>query len=535
MLAVSCGGGGGGGGAVSWQDSSKLHNGGGNSGWGSGNQTGGGSSFSGGSIELLCESIPSFFSPIDHMDISLVINGSSAEFPGLDTNAKKDVLGLSNGDKVSGILYIYLEGEESPRVAVLDETEITLTTSLNFKVPYKYRAYDLSDNLLTTGVYYSRDGIDLSAYTDSTIAGWECDGTTHYGSVVTSVRGDIELFAVDAASAITIPDVTLSVSGYPSTASENSGVYGLTDLTGSFTVKANPASASFPSGVKYVWSISKIGGFDVPDSILDALQDNDEITITSEMLTAMGISSLNDISTNSSNPDRINVNCTVKHDSLPSSEWKSAALLQIKIYQMIGNKPAPNVIGDIVFKDGSAMTYAEFNVLDPTTQNAKKAAAIAVIFDATNKLGISLTEDSGSVWAPTGTIGYDTLFATSETDGSGNWTVITGGDPVNTAGSNAATNYYPFYYCNNYTASGVGGWYLPSKGEFDSLASYLTTVNTTLSSLSGAAAAVSGTYWTSSQLSSGANQAFGFDASPGYTSGFLKNTIRKIRAIKKFD
>ncbi len=106
---------------------------------------------------------------------------------------------------------------------------------------------------------------------------------------------------------------------------------------------------------------------------------------------------------------------------------------------------------------------------------------------------------------------------------------------MNTAGSNAATNYYPFYYCNNYTASGVGGWYLPSKGEFDSLASYLTTVNNALSSLSGAAAAVSGTYWTSSQLSSGADQAFGFDASPGYTSGFLKNTIRKIRAIKKFD
>ena len=203
-LITSCGGGGGGGGAVSFSGSNELHNGGGNSGWGAGNQTGNGiggnSSFSSGSNELLFESFPSFFYPIDHMDISLNINGTPAEFPGLDTTAKKDVLGLKNGDKVSGTLFIYLAGEESPRVAVLDETEITLTTILNFKVPYKYRAYSLSNELLVSGEYFSRDGIDLSAKTVAPIAGWRCDqnGTRHSGGIITGVRGDIDLYAVDS-------------------------------------------------------------------------------------------------------------------------------------------------------------------------------------------------------------------------------------------------------------------------------------------------------------------------------------------------
>ena len=275
-------------------------------------------------------------SPILKIEIYLTINGVEQEVIVADETTTTDVLPVIKADDViSGYAKIYLP-DNDVRVAHLDETEVQLSETLKFKVPYKYRAYDLSNDLVDSGEYFSRNGIDLSVYTDSTIAGWECDGTIHYGSVVTGVRGDIDLYAVLNTGSITIPDVTVTVSGYPSTATANSGIYRLADLTGSFTVKANPASASFPSGAKYVWSISKIGGSAVSDSILDALQDNDEITITSAMLTAMGISSFNDISTNSSNPDKIKVICTVKHDALPSSEWRSnnASPLQIKIWRL---------------------------------------------------------------------------------------------------------------------------------------------------------------------------------------------------------
>ena len=846
MLAIitSCGGGGGGG-AVSFQGSgAKYHNGGGNSGFGIGNQTGGGfgsgSSFSSGSDELLFESFPSFFSPIDHMDISLNINGTSSEFTGLDTNAKKDVLGLRNGDKVSGTLYIYLEGEESPRVAVLDETEITLTTSLKFKVPYKYRAYDLVNNLLTSGEYFSSDGINLETETQGSIAGWRCDqdGSIHYGGHVSGVRGDIDLFAVDAAGAITIPTPALAITDTPSSATLNNTVYLLSSL-GDFKVKVNPESGSFPSGVKYEWQISVISRGTVPDTILSALENSQEITIDSSMLAAMGINNISDIATNPSSPDSIVVKCKVKHDSLPSSEWKDCTALLIKICKapvitaaasagsidvddsteypltitvtgatgtplipvlnpasassllaidtptqvdaatgtynidigigsgtaenlgkvwfdddtvvtvqipdpsgvmaaptititlvnkyicklknsngtnvgslptynidgqlsfstatasvgtdpsgrdiaafrdtadnrvykesdfpitfnsnnfskrvitlqaipefefiptggdgdgsthagtaadpyaikkdvpssnvnayvwpgtnygdieitvdppfsthgllkigtgssliqwednpdpaaiaampaggityevtvtdtgsgfaktiyvtamkpIIGTKSAPDSLYDIVFKDGSAMSRTEFSSLDVDTKNAKAADAIAVIFDAANKLGISLREDSGSAWAPSGSTGNSYCFSTTDTDGSLNWAQITSMDAAHT-GSNAGMYYAAFYYCNNYSASGVGGWYLPAKEELRTLNTNKATVNNTLASILGAAT-ISGDYWSSSQYSPGGDtQAWGYDANLNNIAGFPKENIRKVRAVKKFN
>ncbi len=86
---------------------------------------------------------------------------------------------------------------------------------------------------------------------------------------------------------------------------------------------------------------------------------------------------------------------------------------------LLGPKASPSEVGDIVFNNGRAVAYSDGLVLD----DAAKAAAVAVIFDATNKTGVGL-QQSKLTWAPEGTTGYTTKFATNDADGSGNWAVI---------------------------------------------------------------------------------------------------------------
>ncbi len=531
-LITSCGGGGGGGGAVSFQDNPGLHNGGGAGGWGNGNQTGGG--FGGSEIQnsnLLISQMAAL-EGITKIEIHLTINGVEQEVIVADATTTTDVLPeISVGDIVSGYAEIYL-ADRPMRTAQLDETEITLSNTLKFKVPYYYTAYALdgSTELVSDTLYYARDGIDLSAYTTGSIVGWECNGIIHSGGYVTGVRGDIDLFAKENSGSITIPDVSLSVSGSPSGSTLVSGVYQLTNMTGDFKVKASPQSGTFPSGVKYVWSITMSSGGSIP-----AFETStDEITLTLNSADVKDLLRLDEIrvSKNSSNASRINVSCTVKHDSLPSSEWKDATPpLQIKIWKApIGTKPAPDTVGDIVFKDGSAC--ASGSSLSADQQNA----AIAVCFDAANKLGVAKDESTVTIWAPGGTYGYNHKFSTSVSSGSGNWGVIQSEDPSGAV--NAATNYPAFNYCNNYNAAGVSGWYLPAIDELSTLSnsSTLPTVNAALSQISGST--VTGYYWSSSQYPNTDSDAWAVWSDWPNQASFTKDDIinnYKVRPIKKFD
>lgn len=205
LCVFSCGGGGGG--MVAFSDKDQLHNGGGAGGFGTGNQTGNGFDPINGSditsSDLLISQMAALPN-ITNVRIELVINGVAQEAIIADASTTTDVLPkISIGDIVSGRAYIYSASEESPRVAELDQTEIILHNTLKFKVPYKYEAYDVIGGLVANGTYYARDGINLSAVTTSDIAGWQCveDGTVHYGSYVTGVRGDIRLDAVLQAGA----------------------------------------------------------------------------------------------------------------------------------------------------------------------------------------------------------------------------------------------------------------------------------------------------------------------------------------------
>ena len=217
LLMLACGGGGGGGGFVAFQDKPGVHNGGDSGGFGSGNQTGGGFgdngfSSSSSSDGLLFETVPSFFYPIDHIDVSLDISGSPAEFPGLTTSATKDVLGLSNGDEVSGTLLITLS-DGSTRNATLSPTTIGIDTKLSFAVTYNYILVDGAGNEAEqTGTYTSFGGIDVSGITwtstpggGTNISNWKSDSGATYPAdgTITGITGDVRLTSMYGSSGIT--------------------------------------------------------------------------------------------------------------------------------------------------------------------------------------------------------------------------------------------------------------------------------------------------------------------------------------------
>ncbi|MBR6216580.1 MAG: leucine-rich repeat protein [Spirochaetaceae bacterium] len=275
-VITSCGGGGGGGGLVAFAPSeggtAAPHNGGDASGWGTGTQTGNGFDPQGQSIEeseagLLISQMAAL-SGITGVTIELTINGTPYPAINADETTTTAVLPkIKAGDKISGKATIYVMDDE-PRVAYLDETEATLHGVLKFKVPYKYRANDLAGQEVANGTYYARDGINL--YTDDTVAGWHCveDGTVHYGSYVTGVRGDIRLNAVSASGA---PVLNASASPeilYARATSSDTTTITIRNVTGSLTITPSPASVlandppvqdnSDPS--KYTVNIYFLGG-----------------------------------------------------------------------------------------------------------------------------------------------------------------------------------------------------------------------------------------------------------------------------------
>ncbi len=217
----------------------------------------------------------------------------------------------------------------------------------------------------------------------------------------------------------------------------------------------------------------------------------------------------------------------------------------------IGTKIKPDAVGDIVFNDGSAMPYEDLAALDSDTKNAKKAAAIAVIYYKGNSdsllgettLGVALneTERTGSNeihWTKTGTTtGYDTDFTdirlnisknsapaepylnvtngsntyyfTGDFDGRDNWEYIQSVDP--TGAADAQNNYPPFYIVQQYasenglTGDAATGWYLPTAVEMYYMYAQLSSVlNPAIEAAGGTGIATSPQdfnrkYWTSNQ------------------------------------
>ena len=183
-------------------------------------------------------------SGITGITIELTINGTPYPAINADETTTTAVLPkIKAGDKISGKATINLMDGE-PRVAFLDETEAALHGVLKFKVPYTYTANNLAGQPVASGTYFARDGINLAAQTVDPIAGWQCaeDGSVHYGSYVTGVRGDITLNAVSASGA---PVLNASASPeilYARATSSDTTTITIRNVTGSLTITPSPAS-----------------------------------------------------------------------------------------------------------------------------------------------------------------------------------------------------------------------------------------------------------------------------------------------------
>ena len=201
------------------------------------------------------------------------------------------------------------------------------------------------------------------------------------------------------------------------------------------------------------------------------------------------------------------------------------------------NPYSTGLVGDIVLSDGKYITATNYEKYsEQLTQTA-----VAVIFDVSgsNKKGVGLVQGTGLAWAKSGTTGYSTTFATSDADGSGNWSVIQTNDPTGAAG--AATNYPAFNFANTYGVSVAGnadGWYLPAKDELgnlcDSYRASGSAVKEALEKCTGTIDLSTGYFWSSSQTASISIDACSVDFGAGYrfnTGKFSTNSVCAVRAF----
>lgn len=250
------------------------------------------------------------------------------------------------------------------------------------------------------------------------------------------------------------------------------------------------------------------------------------------------------------------ITATVTDSDTYTYATKTASYI-IKVINIIGTK-APGVgkdVGDIVFTDGSAMPYADFDALDDDAKNEKKTFAIALIFykgtglnsgnDTTTSrtLGVGLKHNRNGTWWCMNGAAYNinittvqckasgsdgALTFTDETandrNGSDNFEQIaaflTSTDGVTDDTVTKENSYGAFQSAKNYKNKATNitgtayedGWYIPSLAELFQIYANGKGANKVFD-IDSASLALGGTqferalYWSSSQSVSEANVA----------------------------
>lgn len=192
-----------------------------------------------------------------------------------------------------------------------------------------------------------------------------------------------------------------------------------------------------------------------------------------------------------------NVTITNNAFTMPNANVSvNATFSRILAQGKMGIYAVPKEIGDIVFTDGSATPYTEFTEENSMT-NEQKAAAVAVIFDTENKLGVGLNTASKKWCVMEASAWESAQYATSMDNGKVNTDEIAGL-------SDYGEDKYPgVYFCTSYSAGNLtGGWYLPAKSELQKLYDNREAVGNAFTALGKTNPFESDMYYSSSQFDS---------------------------------
>lgn len=153
--------------------------------------------------------------------------------------------------------------------------------------------------------------------------------------------------------------------------------------------------------------------------------------------------------------------------------------------------------------------------------------------DLQHGLAVSIVDISTSL--PWSTPNFQTTLAGATANGlvfGANYTTLGEIDTALIVNQNSPGTSYAAGACAAYNGGGYTDWYLPSLSELGLIQAMKTTINNSLTKISGAGLIGTATYWSSFENSP--NYAFYQDFSDGIQNFNPKNVTFAVRAVRAF-
>ena len=205
-----------------------------------------------------------------------------------------------------------------------------------------------------------------------------------------------------------------------------------------------------------------------------------------------------------------------------------------------GTKNAPDSLYDIVFSDGSASPQSYFTNANPMLQYEKDAAVAVIFYDGSGNgaylfdsrmLGVGLQQGSEK-WAVNGSIGYNNSIGTVDSNGLTNMGQIKG---LSDYGDGA--KYPAFKWADEYRNSEQSfnnGWYIPAHDELLELGDSISQINLALNAIGVTPLSTNTYFWTSTQASATAVQAYLYNTSTRLMDTGTKDIEQSVCVIHAF-
>lgn len=211
---------------------------------------------------------------------------------------------------------------------------------------------------------------------------------------------------------------------------------------------------------------------------------------------------------------------TKYNDEQEVSNLTSEDGVTITLYAVWGADLPP--VGSIVYSDKSWTASNEYD-------NTKTPIGVVFYSDET-KVKIVHLQHAGKKWCLETAQGYNIIFTTNTSDGSGNWKIIC--DIVDD--ENVPGNYPAFEYVNSLGS----GWYIPANSEASLILNNIDTINQAIDTLQAAgvsASDVGTSMWTSCNYTTMDEAYYYYRATSWNCQAKYKKTVSvTVRAVKAF-